>query len=140
MPAATRLERSRAFEVLDDLADDYGRFFKVRCENCGNVDLADEETWLNACEDMDRRAQRQGRVGRTRYPYIEPHSGILVNSADDRERVMKSHGFHSAEHGIDSRHNDELADKLKDRERHKKEKRKNARRAIREAARASRVS
>lgn len=99
----------------------------------------DAETWVDACQDMDRRAQRMGRVNLTKYPYVEPHTGEVVKSAEDRERVVKAFGMHAAEHGIDERHNDELADKLKDRERAKKDRRKTARKAIREAVRATRA-
>lgn len=136
---ACREDGSRAFEVESESEDEDGRFFIAHCANCGEIDFVDEETWVDACEAMDRRARRMGRANLTKYPYVEPHSGEVCHSASDRDRIAKAYGFHAAEHGIDGRFNDELADKLKDRERNKKDRLKNARKSIREAVRASRV-
>jgi len=135
-----REDGSRAFEIREELQDERGRFFEVECGNCGDIDWIEEEDFRAACEDMDRRAQRSGKVGLTKYPYIEPHTGEVVNSAEDVVRVAKAHGLHAAEHGIDERHNDEFADKLKDRERAKKERRREARKNLREAIKASTAS
>lgn len=130
---ACREDGTRAFEVVEELFDDSGKIFELRCGNCGELDYLNEEEWGEACRAMDARAKRRCKVTLTRYPYVEPHTGEVVHSAAHREEVVKRYGLHAAEHGIDERFNDELADKLKDRERDRKDRLKKARREIRAA-------
>lgn len=101
----------RAFE----LAGEAQGLIWAKCGNCGHEQDFLVEEWNDFSKEMDLRAARSGasRAGLTRYPRIEPHTGLLVNSREDEKRAMKAMGMHEAPHGINEQYNDETCEKLK---------------------------
>lgn len=81
--------------------------YLVKCKGCGDEHQIYFLVWENALS-------RPRRAGLTRYPYVEPHSGVLVKSAEHRSEVLKSMGFHAAPHGIDERYDNAPNEKARD--------------------------
>lgn len=81
--------------------------YQIKCQACGFEGPVYFLVWESAL-DKPRKA------GLTRYPYVEPHSGQVVKSAEHRAEVLKSMGFHAAPHGIDNRYDDAPNDKARD--------------------------
>lgn len=88
---------------------------EAKCGNCGNLAVFLLEDWNAYGKEMDLRAQRNAgsRSGLTKYPRIEPHTGVLVNSRDDERRAMKAMGMHEAPHGVNEAFDDETCHNLK---------------------------
>lgn len=73
---------------------------QIRCCNCGGLAEIPYAEWQQIIEDDVRNSSRR-KAGLTRYPYVEPQSGILVHSAQHRDEVWKQLGWHKAENGPD---------------------------------------
>lgn len=104
---------------------------EISCANCGQKSEIPKGDWDAIANNELRLAQRR-KSSLTKFPYFEPHTGILVKSKEHRDEVIKNAGFHKAEHGINDAYSDEFADKLK-RDRERREGRKKEIRKKREA-------
>jgi len=102
----------RAFEFIRKEGEAGEGLVFAECGNCGSIDCFLEEDWVELNKAQDRRACRR-KANLTRYPRFEPHTGLVVKSREHEMEVVKHAGYHVAEHGLDERHNDELADRLK---------------------------
>lgn len=87
----------------------------VKCGNCDHEQKLTQAEWDAYAKEMDLKAARCGssRAGLTKYPRVEPHTGVVVNSRDDEVRAMKAMGMHAAPNGIDERFDDESCDALR---------------------------
>lgn len=118
-----RADGARAMDLLRKEGEPGSMLYVIECGNCGHITDILEEEWNDAGKEMERRACRR-RVSLTRYPRIEPHTGLEVKSREHEAEVVKHAGYHTAEHGLDERHNDELADKLKSQRQAREDRRK----------------
>lgn len=91
---------------------DYNEIYEIRCTKCNAVHDQRRHTWLS---QLSRDLLRPSKAGLTKYPYIEPHSGELVKSAEHRKEIWKRMGLHEAPHGINERYNDEAVHNLNQR-------------------------
>lgn len=113
---------------------DYNELYEVLCVECGSQYEIPRKAWLNA---QFLEAAGPKRAYLTKYPYVEPHTGEVVNSAEDVVRVTKAYGLHAADHGINERYHDETSERLRNRERERKEKLRGAARELREILKAA---
>lgn len=91
-------ESDRAHELVDYSGD----MAKIRCANCGTESEIPSAEWKQICADHIKESSRK-KSSLTKYPRIEPHSGVVVNSREDEKRVWKAKGYHEAPHGSDER-------------------------------------
>lgn len=98
---------------LSEHQDGERTIYKIQCADCGHLEDIDKAVWDLIAKDELQKAQKK-RANLTRYPYIDPYSGMEVRSKEHREDVWKAHGFHKAEHGINEAYNDEATEKLKE--------------------------
>lgn len=93
--------------------EDGGRtVYLVECAECGSQHEMDKHVWDLVAADELRVAQKR-RANLTRFPYVDPFSGVEVKSKEHREDVWRAHGFHKAEHGINESFDDEACDNLR---------------------------
>ncbi len=101
---------------------EYNEIYQVRCLVCNVAHDVPRHSWLHA-EHILADALKPSRAYLTKFPHIEPHTGVMVTSAEHRRETMKRMGMHEAPHGIDTRYDDERCDDLRSR-RQESEKRK----------------
>lgn len=82
---------------------EYNEVYEIKCEDCGACQKVKRHDWLS---QLTRDHIRPTKANLTKYPYIEPHSGELVHSAEHRKEVWKRMGLHEAKHGIDDRYSE----------------------------------
>lgn len=105
-------ERAHEF-VLQD-GQEGNEIIEAQCGNCGNVGVFLLEDWRDASKAMDLRAQRTGKANLTRWPYVDPYTGVQVDSPDHRKDVWAAHGMHEADHGVNEKYDDEACHALKE--------------------------
>lgn len=111
-------------------------FYEIECSECEHKSTIPKDDWDDIAKQEEIRAQRHNRASLTRYPRIEPHTGLEVKSREHEAETLKMMGYHKAEHGIDQRHDDEtayaLGEKRKAREKRRSDIRKKREAYIRE--------
>lgn len=111
--------RAHSFSRMVLLAREGGtileEFVEIRCESCGGIATLEEAEWAQACADQDKDAARRRKAGLTRYPYIEPQSGVLVKSKEDRDRVWAAKGYKEWKHDGDESGFSETDHQIKER-------------------------
>jgi hypothetical protein len=113
---------------------EYNEIYEVLCVGCSVQYEIPRKAWLNARVFEDTRSSR---AYLTKFPYVEPHTGEVVNSPEDVVRVTKAYGLHAAEHGKNERYDDEFSHQLRARERDRKDKLRAAGREVREILKAA---
>ena len=104
----------RVAEWETDTARGEEELYCVECGNCGQRYEISKGLWDEASQETIRKSARR-KAGLTRYPYVDPYSGVEVKSKEHREDVWKAHGFHKAEHGINENYDDEDCDRVRSR-------------------------
>lgn len=87
-------------------------FYQIECGSCGHKSEIDKSDWDMIAGDELRAAQRS-KANLTRYPRIEPHTGMLVSSKQHESEMVKAMGFHKAENGLNEKFHDETAETLR---------------------------
>lgn len=105
-------EEDLGHDYLGELTKDGAVLYTIECSGCGLESSIPKEDWDEIAKGELIEAQRR-RSSLTKFPYIEPHTGEVVKSKEHREEVLRAHGYHKAEHGINDAYNDELCDKLR---------------------------
>lgn len=90
---------------------DYNQTYFVEC-SCGFQREVSRKEWLFA-ENIKDWTPSNARAYLTKFPYVEPHSGMVVTSKEHRDEVMKKMGFHKAEHGVNEKYHDETAELMR---------------------------
>jgi hypothetical protein len=75
-------------------------FVEIRCCNCGTIASLPTDEWQQIIADEIRVSSRR-KAGLTKYPYVEPQSGVLVKSKEHREEVWRAKGLKEWKHDGD---------------------------------------
>lgn len=106
--------------VLDDCKGVW--FYTIRCSGCGHEDEISKSEWDEVASGELKAAQRK-RAHLTRYPRIEPHTGMLVKSKQHEAETVQAAGYHVAENGVNEKYDDDTAEFFKAKTRATKERR-----------------
>lgn len=86
---------------------DYNEIYEIKCKNCNHQYKVGRHSWLSS-QIKNQTSSRKAYL--TKWPYFEPHTGVLVHSKEHRDHVVKEMGFHAAPHGIDRNYDNKVKD------------------------------
>lgn len=96
-------------DFISEKKSDAGIEYVIECSVCLFKSEIPKDDWDQISSDELKASQRK-RTYLTRYPRIEPHTGLTVSSRADELEKVRAAGFHVAEHGINEKFDDDTSE------------------------------